>query len=310
MPAVLDDVLGYLRCPHCGKPLSRASQSLPARASPARIVSCASGHSFDIARQGYLSLLPPGWHGGADTAEMVAARAGFLARGHFGTLAAAVAQETAHAVRHKQGCVIEVGAGTGYYLSAALDLLPASQGLALDASKYALRRAAQAHQRIGAVGCDIWHGLPVADGTATALLDIFAPRNPAEFRRILAPQGTLIVVAPNPAHLRELAPLGLIGMDERKDTRITAALEPHFTQETERPVTRTMYLSHQDASDAILMGPAARHIEPDQLRAALAQLPSELAVTVSVTLSRWRCRTDHGRRRSAEGRGPSGAASP
>lgn len=305
MPAVLDDVLGNLRCPHCGKPLSRASQSLPARA-----VSCASGHSFDIARQGYLSLLPPGWHGGADTTEMVAARAGFLTRGHFGLLAAAVAHETAQAVQHKQGCVIEVGAGTGYYLSAALDLLPASQGLALDASKYALRRAAQAHQRIGAVGCDIWHGLPVADGTATALLDIFAPRNPPEFRRILAPQGTLIVVAPNPAHLRELAPLGILTQQPAKEERIAQALSPNFTQEGEREVTQTMQLTQADVHNAVMMGPAARHIEPDQLRATIAQLRPELPVTLSVTLSRWRCRTDHGRRRSAEGRGPSGTASP
>jgi 23S rRNA (guanine745-N1)-methyltransferase len=299
MPVVLDEVLGYLSCPYCGALLSLAGQS----------ARCASGHSYDIARQGYLNLLPPGFHGG-DTAAMIAARAAFLAGGHFAPLAAAVAQETALALadQPQSRCVAEVGAGTGYYLAAALDQLPGRPGLALDASKYALRRAARAHPSIGAVGCDIWHGLPVADGAAAALLDIFAPRNSLEFHRILAPAGTLIVVTPNPDHLRELAPLGLLTQQPAKAERIATTLSPHFALEIEREVARTMQLTHTDIHNAVFMGPTARHINPDQLRATLAQLPPELPVTLSVTLSCWRCQPDHGRRRYADGRGSSGMA--
>ena len=40
---------------------------------------CAAGHSFDIARQGYVNLVP----GRADTPEMVEARDAFLRAGHF-----------------------------------------------------------------------------------------------------------------------------------------------------------------------------------------------------------------------------------
>jgi 23S rRNA (guanine745-N1)-methyltransferase len=299
MPDVLDEVLSYLRCPHCGAPLSRAGQS----------ARCASGHSYDIARQGYLNLLPAGFRGG-DTAAMIAARAAFLARGHFAPLAAAVAQETALALADQPegGCVVEVGAGTAYYLSAALDQLPDARGLALDASKYALRRAAKAHPSVDAIGCDIWHRLPIADNSAGALLDIFAPRNSPEFHRTVRTGGRLIVVTPNTDHLQELAPLGLLTQHPGKDERLTQTLSPHFTHQADRQVTATMHLTQEDAQNAILMGPTAHHIEPDQLRATLAQLPPELPVTLSVTLSRWRCQRDHGRSRYDEGRGPSGTA--
>jgi len=66
---MLDDVIRYLACPHCGAGLGRAGG----------VLRCPAGHSFDIARQGYVSLLPPGGTApSGDSPAMVAARAGFL----------------------------------------------------------------------------------------------------------------------------------------------------------------------------------------------------------------------------------------
>ena len=44
---MLADVLEHLRCPHCRQPLRLDG----------RTVRCRSGHAFDVARQGYVSLL-------------------------------------------------------------------------------------------------------------------------------------------------------------------------------------------------------------------------------------------------------------
>ena len=75
---MLDDVVGWLACPQCGAGLTRAGP----------VLRCPDGHAFDIARQGYVSLLPPGGRAPAgDSAAMVAARAEFLAAGHYGGLA-------------------------------------------------------------------------------------------------------------------------------------------------------------------------------------------------------------------------------
>jgi len=143
---VLDDVVGNLQCPHCGNGLTRTGGSFR----------CPAGHSFDIATQGYVSLLQRGVAGGAgDTAAMVRARREFLAAGHFAPIAAALADAAAASVAGRSsGCVVDVGAGTGYYLAAVLARLPGHAGAALDLSKRALRVAARAHRRIGAVGCD------------------------------------------------------------------------------------------------------------------------------------------------------------
>ncbi len=152
---MLAEVIRYLECPYCGAGMADAGAALR----------CGRGHAFDIARQGYASLLPAGAKGGGgDTAAMVQARADFLAAGHFASLAddlARVAEEVAGSGR-VPCCLVDVGAGTGYYLAAVLGRLPERAGLALDISKFAVRKAARAHPRIGAVACDAWRRLPVA----------------------------------------------------------------------------------------------------------------------------------------------------
>ncbi len=287
---MLDDVLAYLACPYCGAGLTRAESALV----------CAAGHAFNIARQGYASLLPREASGdGGDSAAMVAARSGFLAAGHLAGLAAAVtaAADDALAATAAEGggdgCVVDCGAGTGYYLARVLDAVPGQAGIALDRSRYALRRAARAHGRIGAVACDVWRGLPVAAGAALLALDIFAPRNGAELRRILSPAGRLIVVTPAQDHLHELAgTLGLLTVDERKDERLRGKLGPYFGLVARCEHRTAAGLGHADMLAAARMGPAAWHRDEAAVAARVARLPAEMTATLSVRLSVFRPRAD------------------
>lgn len=272
---MLDELLDRLRCPHCGGSLARAGP----------VVRCPAGHSFDAARQGYLSLVRGHRRAGGDSAAMVAARERFLTAGHFDPLGAAVAEECERALG-AGGCVVDLGAGTGWYLARALDRLPDRAGLALDLSRPALRRAARAHPRAAAVGCDVWGPLPLRDGVAAAVLSVFAPRNGAEIARLLSPDGVLVAVVPDRAHLRELVePLGLLGVDERKDERLRDRLGTGLELVARRELRWTVQLDHAAARDAAAMGPSAYHVESAALEDRVAALPEPLGVTASVSLS-------------------------
>ncbi|NED94266.1 hypothetical protein G1H11_02970 [Phytoactinopolyspora alkaliphila] len=274
-----DPVLEVLSCPVCRSAMRMADRTLR----------CAAGHSYDVARQGYVNLhtgrRPTGT---ADTAPMVAARAEFLGAGHFDPIATAVSGAVADAVGPLD-VVADIGAGTGFYLGRLLDRCPEAYGVATDVSPYALRRAARAHPRSAAVGADAWHGLPFTDGGLAALLDVFAPRNADEFSRVLRAGGVLVVVTPMAGHLAELIErFGMLSVDERKDERVEASLAGWFTPEERQEVTFTMCLDAADVARLIRMGPSAHHLDEAKLERELAHVTGHLDVTASVLVSRYR----------------------
>ncbi len=280
------ELVGLLRCPLCREPLTSNERSLR----------CPFDHSFDIARYGYVNLLPGDARATtADSPRMVAARETFLARGHFSGLRCAISATAIRCLEEGRGgkpdtqAVIDVGAGTGYYLAGALDQLPETVGLALDLSKYSLRRAARAHERMGAVVCDVWKEWPLAAGSATLILDIFAPRNAPEFRRVLAPDGYLIVVTPTERHLRELVcTLGLLSVDTQKQQRIEETFAGLFLPAWSEGYETQVALDRVDMTALANMGPSAHHLAGDDLNIRLDTLPPSMTVTLSVTLSVYR----------------------
>ena len=280
---MLADVIGCLACPHCGGDLALAEAE--------RTIRCDAGHSFDVARQRYAGLLPgDAQTGTADTADMVAAREAILAAGHYEPLAEAIASTLTRLLPDAiPGCVVDVGAGTGYYLAYALDTLPDRTGIALDISKHALRRAASAHPRIGAVACDVWRGLPLRTGSAAAVLDVFSPRNAVEFHRVLASDGLLVVVTPELNHLAELVgALGLINVDGDKAARLAAQLAEGFQQLEARHVERPLELSRSEAATLVAMGPSSHHVDSADVTARLATLDEPVSTRLSVMLRVYR----------------------
>ncbi|WP_243718522.1 putative RNA methyltransferase [Actinomadura sp. 7K534] len=274
---MLADVVRRLVCPVCGSDLDLVDRGLH----------CPAGHAFDIARQGYANLLPGNARPGtADTPEMVRARDDFLRAGHFAGLADRLAWDVSRA---GPSFVLDAGAGTGYYLGRILDRSPDVTGLALDISKHAARRAAKAHPRAGAVVADLWRPLPLRDRAADTVVNVFAPRNAAEFHRVLRDDGLLFTVTPSPRHLGPLVEaLGLLTIDERKTERTDAALAGYFKLDSRREIDTQADLSHGEVTTLVGMGPSAHHVATDLLAERLARVPDPLPVPLSFVLSGYR----------------------
>ncbi|MFG3600570.1 putative RNA methyltransferase [Micromonospora chersina] len=276
-----DRILARLRCPVCAEPLAEAT------AGTARALRCPRRHSFDIARQGYVNLLAGRAPHTGDSAEMVAARADFLAAGHYDPVAAALAAKAREIVSGEAyPLVVDAGAGTGWYLAAVLAALPDAVGLALDVAKPALRRAARAHPRAAAALADTWQRLPLADRSVAVLLNVFAPRNGAEFHRVLDPAGALLVVTPAGDHLAELVDaLDLLRVDPAKADRVAGSLSGRFTEESATEHRARLELSRTEVATLVGMGPSAWHADPARLAERIAALPEPAPVTLAVRLA-------------------------
>ncbi|MHA3704125.1 putative RNA methyltransferase [Jatrophihabitans sp. YIM 134969] len=278
MTAALDRALPLLRCPVGAEPLARVDRSLR----------CSAGHSFDIARQGYVSLFAGARPHAGDTAAMIAARDRFLASGHYATIAAAVARAVAETA--PAGPVLDLAAGTGWYAAQVLDAEPERLGVAVDVSVPGLRRAARAHDRLAVVGADAWATLPVADGAFAAALSVFGPRDPAELARVLTASGVVVTVTPTPGHLAEIiGPLGMLEVGSDKSTRLHAAFGGFDRLATER-VERVATLDNATLADLVDMGPTGHHQDPAATARRVATLPDAVPVTVSVEVTTFRRR--------------------
>ncbi|WP_341769127.1 putative RNA methyltransferase [Arthrobacter woluwensis] len=293
-----DDARALLRCPHCGEPF------VPDRAPR---LQCPTGHSFDAAKQGYYNFLTgKGTPFTADSAAMAASRAAFLDSGHYAPLAEALAGMVRDGMSSTDPprdtgtpVVVDAGAGTGYYLhEVTTRLSPQDTGstvpaaVAFDISKFALRRAARLNPDAAVFVWDVWRPLPLAAGSADALLVVFAPRNPAEFRRVLRPGGVAVVVTPQPAHLREIADVaGLLDIEEGKTERLDAGMGEDFELVERRTLEFGLSLTPADVAAVALMGPAGHHLDPAALARRTEALGDFTSVTAAFTLSAYRPRT-------------------
>ena len=191
--------LSLFTCPHCASPLRREERSY----------TCPNGHCFDIAKEGYVHLLPanqkhsksPG-----DDKGMVTARNQFLSRDYYAPLRDALC---ALALEHTGGqvSVLDSGCGEGYYtagIHAALTGAGRQVALAgIDLSKPSVRLAAKCVPQGEFAVASAYH-LPVADGSIDLLLNCFSPLALEEFRRVLRPGGLFLYVVPAANHLWEL----------------------------------------------------------------------------------------------------------
>jgi 23S rRNA (guanine745-N1)-methyltransferase len=175
--------------------------------------------------------------------------------------------------------VIDIGCGTGYYLRGVLAALnaPELRALAVDLSAAAVARTVRSGAGAGSAStaglvADVWSPLPIRDGAGDVVINVFAPRNPAEFHRILVPGGMLAVVVPHPTHLQELRAAGLaLEVHGNKTADLVASLAGLFVLESSEDLSTVLSLAPEDVAALIGMGPSSHHQAETGSPVALAE---------------------------------------
>ena len=211
---------------------------------------CERGHSFDIARSGYLNLLQPQDRRAkvpGDSPQAVAARRRFLDRGFAKPLLDAMLA----LLLPIDGPVLDAGCGEGYHLGA----IAADERYGVDISTAAIDAAAKRYPDCSWIIANADRFLPFADGSFQTVLSITARLNPEEFRRVLAGDGRLLIAIPGDDDLVELR-----GMTRDRVQRTVEMFTPHFTLAKREHVKHVAELDEQSAAD--LLESTYRRVKP------------------------------------------------
>lgn len=166
-------------CPLCHQPLTQVNNSFV----------CPERHQFDVAKEGYVNLLPvqhkrsrdPG-----DSAEMMQARRAFLDAGHYQPLRDAIVDALTQRQITGDAAITDIGCGEGYYTHAFADALAGCKTFGLDVAKVAIKAAARRYPQVTFCVASS-HRLPFADESMDTIIRIYAPCKAQELARVVKP---------------------------------------------------------------------------------------------------------------------------
>lgn len=182
-----------LLCPACGSGMEGCGGA----------IRCKAGHSYDVAKEGYVNLLRRAVRAKYDT-RLFQARRRVAEAGLWEPLLDAISDMIADGPKLR---LLDAGCGEGSHLYGLLRRLEekgcAVQGYGMDLAKEGVRMGAkrwpEAFWCVGDLAA-----APFRSGCFDALVNVLAPSNYREFRRLLKPGGRLVKVVPNAGHLIEL----------------------------------------------------------------------------------------------------------
>lgn len=181
---------GLFLCPHCGHKLLKKEKSLI----------CENGHCFDVAKSGYVNLLPANKKNSVnpgDNKDMIKARVRVMDKGYYSPLADRIIDVLKE---RGKGFILDAGCGTGYITHRLKAAFEDSEIAGTDISKFAIEQASKLYKEVNYAVCSSIR-LPFEDGEADAVICAFAPVYASEFARVSKENGLLLRVTPARGHL-------------------------------------------------------------------------------------------------------------
>ena len=291
-------------CPLCQSPLQPAADTWRCDGS---LHPKQTQHPFDVARQGYVNLLPvqqkkskaPG-----DSQASIEARKRFLNVGHYQPLQALICQKMAELLvkdeliskqTSKPVNWIDIGCGEGYYTQAmaqtGMDIL-----IAADISKPAVVELAKASKALGR----LWYQqdkdnatkastiypmvtsaahLPLRAHSINGISSIFSPILPEAFNQVLSAEGYLIIAKPDMGHLVTVREALFDDVREHDSDKFLQELAPYFELLETHHVNTNLNLSADDLTDLMTMTPYAYRAHSEKRQALLAKVATSVFAT-------------------------------
>ena len=190
-------IIDALRCPLCG-------EKVRVRTDVSTSIVCEGKrtHCYDVSASGYVNLCAPTQSGGGDAKGAVRSRTAFLDCGYYAPVASAL-KDVCEKYADKENILIDAGCGEGYYSSFFAEAGFSVFGIDLSkfAADAAAKRAKRASYKNAFFATASVFEIPVFDGTAGVLTNIFAPCAENEFKRVLKDDGVLVVAYAGEEHL-------------------------------------------------------------------------------------------------------------
>lgn len=271
-----------------------------------------TAHSFDVARQGYVNLLPvqqkkskaPG-----DSQASIEARKRFLNAGHYQPLNDLICQKMTELLAKNESVSeqistpvdwLDIGCGEGYY-SQAMAQTGMDTLIAADISKPAVIELAKVSKAAG----KLWYQqqqdkaaktkatktaaiyplvtsaahLPLRAQSMAGISSIFSPILPEVFSEALIDEGYLMIAKPDVGHLATMREALFDEVREHDSDKFLQALAPYFTLITTYQVNNLLTLTADDLADLMTMTPYAYRARSEKRQALLAKFASTPFIT-------------------------------
>lgn len=263
-----------LICPLCAGTFDRGPQTWR----------CTQGHSFDVAREGYVNLLPVQYKHSREPGDRpvsLASRRAFLDAGHYQPLREALVACVAPLHAHT---LLDIGCGEGYYTGALATQV--EQAIGLDIAKPAIRLAAK---RFPAPTWIVGSGarLPIATASVDLVCSLFTPLHEGEMSRVLQPGGSVVLVTPAAGHLHAVRAQLFDTVQPHEPEKFRAGFEADFELVEQHTLCCPLVLTQRDLGLLLEMTPYAFKARPEK-RAALEACADGLSTQAAFSIMRFR----------------------
>lgn len=227
---------------------------------------CCNRHSFDLAKFGYVNLVPQIKQSANYDKENFQNRQQILEAGFYQAILDAVSDLLASS--KTTTTILDIGCGEGFYSRKLQESHSEKTFYAFDISKDSVQIAAKSEPNWAVnwfVG-DLAR-LPIKDANMDILLDIFSPANYGEFRRVLSKDDILIKVIPTENHLKEIRQRvqDQLTNKEYSNQDIKEHFQEHFTILSSQTASLTKTITAEQLQALLSMTPLLFHVDQSKI---------------------------------------------